>query len=409
MAAETAHSLAISVQDTGRELCRGTYCRIMEVVYSGVKCRAKRIEKQQQDGVASACSVLATLRHPNVVQFLGVQQLADGGAAIVTEYLLHSLGKVLERHGSLPDQLAHSVVRDASSGLVYLHDLSPPVAHGHLVPANLLLTEDFRAKLSDVGVSRCVHSLGNISRDSAAYLPSPPVENPSTKTDVYALGAVAVHVVGGAHPVALTGGGERPLVRNLGVAQRHPLSGLLRECLNPDPAGRPTAAQFQSRVSQEITKFPPLSMESRLALLQGLRGGSPTHPLSRTSLSPKRGLQESDRNLALVIEREAQKLEAEELRVANRGLRTALEKQTKFVSAHDHEMAAKLMAKDQEIVARRQELSTQSALLKASEENLAAKEVTNRGLSVQLQTLQNHLSSRAEVSVFSNLLAIVCQ
>ena len=392
-------SLVISVQDTGKELCRGPHSTILEVVYGGVRCRAKRIGTKERESVASACAVLARLRHPNVVQFLGTQ-LGDGSAALVTEYLLYSLAKVLERHGSLPEQLSHSVLRDASSALVYLHDLSPPVAHGHLVPANVLLTEDFRAKLSDVGVSRCVESLRNFSQYSAAYLPpSLTAENPATKTDVYSLGAIMVHLVGGTHPASLVSGGEKPLAKSLGVAERHPLCGLMRECLNSEPTRRPTAAQIQSRVSQEVTKFPPLSLESRLALVQGMTGGgaSPSHHLR---VSPKKMLRgtESDRNLALVIGSEALKLEAEELRVANRGLRAALEKQMKFVSAHDHEMAAKLMAKDQEIVARRQENSALGALLRAAEENLAAKETTNRGLGLQLRSLQDYLASRAEVS-----------
>lgn len=415
--ASESRSLAISVQDTGKELCRGPHSRIVEVVYGGIRCRAKRINTSSgEDGLreclAGACAVLARLRHPNVVQFLGTQ-LGDGFAGIVTEYLLYSLAKVLERHGSLPEQLSHSVLRDTSSALVYLHDLSPPVPHGHLVPANILLTEDFRAKLSDVGVSRCVESLRDIPQESAAYLPSSPCEKPATKTDVYSLGAVMVHVVGGTHPSSLisSSSNEKILARNLGVAERHPLCGLMRDCLQGDPAKRPTAAQVQSRVSQEVTKFPPLSMESRLALVQGMKGagGSPGHPLAssrRASFSPKKMLRgtESDRSLALAIETEALKLETEELRVANRGLRTALDKQMKFVSAHDHEMAAKLMAKDQEIAARRHENGAQSALLKAAEENLAAKEATNRGLSLQLRSLQDYLASRAEVSSPSPLL-----
>ena len=410
-AGSESRALGITVQDMGKELCRGPHSRILEVVYCGIRCRVKRIdtssgEEGLRESLAGACAVLARLHHPNIVQFLGTQT-GDEFLGIVTEYSLYSLARVLERHGSLPEQLSHSVLRDTSSALVYLHDLSPPVPHGHLVPANVLLSEDFRAKLSDVGVSRCVESLRNIPRDSAAYLPSTPSEKPATKTDVYSLGAVIVHVIGGTHPSSLlsSSNGERILAKNLGVAERHPLCGLMRDCLHSDPSKRPTAAQVLSRVSQEVTKFPPLSMESRLALVQGMKGGgvNPGHPLTssrRLTFSPKKMLRgtESDRSLALAIENEALKLETEELRIANRGLRTALDKQMKFVGAHDHEMAAKLMAKDQEIVARRHENSAQSALLKAAEENLAAKEATNRGVSLQLRSLKDYLVSRAEVS-----------
>ena len=402
-----SESLVVSVQDTGKELCRGAHSRIAEVVCGGARCRAKRIAaaatasspEKLREGIASACVVLARLRHPNIVQFFGINiSPSDGSAAIVTEYLLYSLAVVLEHYGSLPEPLMHSLLRDTSSALAYLHDHSPPVSHGHLVPANVLLTEDFTAKLSDVGVSRSVRTLRNISRESAVYLPA---ESPGTAADVYALGAVMVHVIGGTHPASLAT--DKSLEKNIGVVERHPLCGLVKECLSPDPTRRPPASQIQACISVEVTKFPPLSMESRLSLVQSIKGGgSPSHPLAssrRSPFSPKRMVRgmEDDRCMGLVIENEALKLETEELRVANRGLRTSLEKQIKFVSAHDHEMAAKLMAKDLEISARQQEVIAQQALLRAGEDNLASKETTNRGLTLQLHSLQDYLSSRAEV------------
>lgn len=406
-----AESLVVSVQDTGKELCRGAHSRIVEVVCGGVRCRAKRIEKSStassaeklREGVANACVALARLRHPNIVQFLGINiSPTDSSASIITEYLLYSLALVLERYGSPPETLMHSLLRETSSALAYLHELSPAVSHGHLIPTNVLLTEDFTAKLSDVGVSRTVRTLRNISRESAVYLPA---ESPGTAADVYAFGAVMVHVIGGTHPATLitAGSSDKSLMKNIGVVERHPLCGIVKDCLNSDPTKRPSASQIQTRISIEVTKFPLLSMESRLAHIQSMKGrGSPSHTLTgtrRTSFSPKRmiGGMEDDRCLGLVIENEALKLETEELRVANRGLRTALDKQMKFVSAHDHEMAAKLMAKDQEIVARQQETVAQQALVKAAEDNVSAKEATNRGLTLQLRSLQDYLTSRAEV------------
>lgn len=400
-------ALVICVQDTGKELCRGPHSKILEVLYGGVRCKAKRIEtsadvKKVGKQIDSACEVLARLRHPHIVQFLGTQVLPDG-VAIVTEYLPYSLANVLERYGSLPEPLTHSVLRDISTALTYLHDLSPPVAHGYLVPANVLLTEDFSAKISDVGVSRSVDLLRDISRESTVYIS--PSECPGPKGDVYSLGAIMVHAIGGTHPATLTSLSGKSLANSLGVAERHPLRRLMRDCLASDPTKRPNAAQILTSISLEVTKFPSLSVESRLAHIQVMKGGrsnSPSHHLAMTrkaSFSPKRMVHgsEEDRCLALTIENDSLKLELEELRVSNRGLRTYLEKQMKFVSARDHEMAAKLMAKDQEIMTRQQQVSAQEAQLKAAEDNLVAKDATNRGLNLQLRSLQDYLASRAEV------------
>ncbi|GKC67582.1 putative receptor-like protein kinase [Tanacetum coccineum] len=47
------------------------------------------------------------------------------------------------------------IVRDVSYGLEFLHrECDPPVIHGDVKPSNVLLDTDFRAKISDFGLSR---------------------------------------------------------------------------------------------------------------------------------------------------------------------------------------------------------------------------------------------------------------
>lgn len=396
-------SLAISVQETGKELGRGAHSRIVEVLYSGLRCKAKKIDAVSRDTekkVSEACALLARFRHPHLVQFLGTHKTpAAGGLAIVTEYLPCSLAWALERYGSLPEPLTHSILRDVSVALSYLHGLSPPAPHGHLVPDNVLLTADFTAKLSDVGVARSVGLLERLPRESLVYCPP---EGGGIERDVYSFGAVMVHAIGGRHPASLADSKGSTLLSNLGVAERHPLSGLMKDCLNPDPKRRPAAAQVLSTVGLEMTKFPPITMESRLDSVARLKSGSQNHPLAvarKASVSPQRTMRgrEVDQHMALAIENESLKLQVEELQVANRGLKSSLERQVKVVSARDHEMAAKLMAKDQEILTKQQEVAAKEALQVAAENNLAAKEATLQGLSQQLQTLQDYLASRAEV------------
>ena len=395
-------SLAISVQETGKELGRGAHSRIVEVLYNGLRCKAKKIDAVSPDTekkVSEACALLARFRHPHLVQFLGTHKIPAGGLAIVTEYLPCSLAWALERYGALPEPLTHSILRDVSVALSYLHGLSPPAAHGHLVPDNILLTADYTAKLSDVGVARSVGLLKRLPRESLVYLPP---GGGGVEGDVYSFGAVMVHAIGGRHPASLAGAKGSTLLGSLGVAERHPLSGLMKDCLNPDPKQRPAAAQVLSTVGLEMTKFPPITMEGRLDSVARLKGGTQSHPLAlarKASVSPQRTMRgrEVDQHMALAIENESLRLQVEELQVANRGLKSSLERQVKVVSARDHEMAAKLMAKDQEILTKQQEVAAKEALQVAAENNLAAKEATLQGLSQQLQTLQDYLASRAEV------------
>ena len=403
---EALAPLAISVEETGKELGRGVCSRIVEVLYGGVRCKAKKLDGLPSDSVnreklSDACLLLSRLRHPHIAQFLGTQAIADGTLSIVSEHLPSSLAWALERYGSLPELLTHSILRDVSAALTYLHAQTTPVAHGHLVPNNVLLTADFTAKLSDVGVARSVYLLGELPRESAVYVP--PSENGSVEGDIFSLGAIMVHAIGGKHPASLVSASNKPLHTSLGVAERHPLCSLMKDCLQPDAAQRPTAPQVLNTISLETTKFSGVTVESRLSLIQGMKGGS-NHPLTisrRISFSPKQSLRgrPDDQNMALIIECESLKLQVEELKVVNRGLRTSLERQMKVVSARDHEMAAKLMAKDQEILAKQQEVAAKEAQLQAAEDSLAAKEATGRGLVEQLNRLQEYLASQSEVSL----------
>ena len=71
------------INATGKEIGRGAYGRVFEVNYEGTLCAAKEIHelllqyaqgdelKKIKDDFLGECQIWSTLRHPNVVQFLG--------------------------------------------------------------------------------------------------------------------------------------------------------------------------------------------------------------------------------------------------------------------------------------------------------------------------------------------------
>ena len=70
------------VNPTGREIGHGAYGRVFEISYEGTLCAAKELHKQLLDSAQDdlqglkesfldECQIWSTLRHPNVVQFLG--------------------------------------------------------------------------------------------------------------------------------------------------------------------------------------------------------------------------------------------------------------------------------------------------------------------------------------------------
>ena len=72
------------INATGNEIGRGAYGRVFEVNYEGTVCAAKEVHalllqstqgddlQKIKDNFLSECQIWSTLRHPCVVQFLGM-------------------------------------------------------------------------------------------------------------------------------------------------------------------------------------------------------------------------------------------------------------------------------------------------------------------------------------------------
>ena len=160
-------------EDERTILGKGAFGNVMKVKVKGTACVAKQIhgillgtqgfETVSEDQwvsvltkFAEECELLSESRHPNIVQFIGVCELVPGEArslALVMERLHSDLGKFIsEAKNEIPLPIKLSILHDSSSGLLYLH--SRNVLHRDLNAGNVLLTENLRAKIADLGVAR---------------------------------------------------------------------------------------------------------------------------------------------------------------------------------------------------------------------------------------------------------------
>ena len=160
-----------------RELGRGAYGKVYAVKYCQTVCAAKEIHPILIEDVGEAektftiesflreCRQCSMLRHPNIIQFLGVYYPTGepGGAAnrmrlpvMVMEMMADSLTSFVYKHEKIPVHIRYSIVRDVSLGLCYLHNHDPPIVHRDLSPNNVLLTAHHVAKISDLGVAKVI-------------------------------------------------------------------------------------------------------------------------------------------------------------------------------------------------------------------------------------------------------------
>ena len=174
--------LLSNVQLSGSRIGAGAYGSVEEVVISGAICAAKKIHdifldrseipaaeiRRAAVQFVTECQLMSTLRHPNIVQSLGVCFLPGSRLpALVMERLLTSLHDLLDPELDPPPprdapkpffplSLKCSVLHNVACGLAYLHGRSPPVIHRDLSARNVLLNSGMVAKIADLGVARIV-------------------------------------------------------------------------------------------------------------------------------------------------------------------------------------------------------------------------------------------------------------
>ena len=103
--------------------------------------------------------MLADLRHPHVVGFMGI---CESPPCIVTELCARgSVMDLLKRGRTTPAFAAEltwprrlRMALDAATGMLYLHAESPPLIHRDLKSPNMLVDDNWRVKIADLGMSK---------------------------------------------------------------------------------------------------------------------------------------------------------------------------------------------------------------------------------------------------------------
>ena len=283
------------------------------------------------------CQLMSTLRHPNIVQFLGVCVCQDSRLpALVMERLLTSLHALLDPEiqplPGVPRPLSFftlclkcRILHNVASGLDYLHQQTPPIIHRDLSARNVLLNWRLVAKIADLGVARIVPRMRAAATMTKApgalpYMPPEaiaPVDSNEQKSkygtsiDIFSFGVVTIFTIGETFPcdplaptyfdnenglvVARTELQRRSeYMRSVNTKLRacgqlredHPLIQLIQQCLHNGPNKRP-------------------NIRDVLCLLEEARAGIRDEESERNKEELVRALQNQPRNHHLQVRESA--------------------------------------------------------------------------------------------------------
>ena len=221
------------------------------------------------------CDLLSKLRHPNIVQFIGVYY-GNGDKdeiALVMEKVEYQLATFLKEkpHVNLSTKL--SILHDVTYGLVYLHEYNPPIIHRDLSAPNILLTTSYRAKIGDLGVAKLMDKAAMKAESYASapgqmfYMPPEALVDKAmytSKLDIFSFGHLSLHTLLGGNPevyeVDLTP--EMLQQRTVQITKRktsldrvgsdHCLYPLITQCLLDNPDRRPTTREINSSIGRLV-------------------------------------------------------------------------------------------------------------------------------------------------------------
>ena len=303
---------------TSKVLGTGSYGSVVRATLDHLPCAAKILHtiffRSDDPGAADfaarfdqECRILRDLKHPCIVQFLGVvQDPGNRRPILLMELMEESLTGFLELspRAPLPYHVQVSITYDIVLALAYLH--ANNILHRDLSSNNILLNAGSQAKVTDFGMSKMVEANPRMTRSKITQCPGTPVFMPpealrqkprySDKLDTFSAGVLIIQIITRTFPaptdaeivmedLSAPTGEKIVLIPELErrkkdidkVPSDHSLLPIARHCIKDRDKERPTAAQLCRSLEQlkaaqayEDSKAAE-NQQSRASLQQQLR------------------------------------------------------------------------------------------------------------------------------------------
>ncbi|PFH44720.1 hypothetical protein AMATHDRAFT_72209 [Amanita thiersii Skay4041] len=222
-----------------------------------------RVTSELRENLLKHARVWVTLKHPNIVQFYGLAFDCGPLPALIMDY--YPIGNAFEylKKRSLSPIQRVELLRDVASGLNYLHNLNPPIVHGDIRAANILVDGDFHGSIVDYELAFIINTsdFTTYKTAGAARWIAPELissvddddyQGPeyTTHSDIFAFGMTIIEIFTGQEPFAavkqdfrvmrLIRDGKRPNMPQ--EIQEIPLlTKLIEDCWHAESSFRPTS------------------------------------------------------------------------------------------------------------------------------------------------------------------------
>ncbi|KAG6584556.1 TKL protein kinase [Phytophthora cinnamomi] len=272
----------------GKCLSRGGFGLVFVGQYKGRQVAVKKIRPDRSldpkdvKAFLKEIILMAELRHPRIVEFVGVAWDNLKHLSAVSEFMeggdLRHVLRSFKRQGSSLSWRGHKALISlhVAEAMQYLHSHSPKVIHRDLKSKNVLLNRHLEAKLTDFGVSRTqylVQTHAMTAGIGTSFWIAPEVllgRDYNEQADIYSFGVVLSEIDTDDYPYwndtnrdgARGKLEEADILRQVAKGTKRPqfsancpagIMLLAESCLQKNPEDRPTAANIVETLQQLLS------------------------------------------------------------------------------------------------------------------------------------------------------------
>ncbi|CAE6397223.1 unnamed protein product [Rhizoctonia solani] len=227
---------------------------------------------QTRERIARELMAWSAVDHQNILPFLGLCWFDGRNELPAMVYPYCEAGTCSEYLINNMDADRMAIIRQVADGLNHLHSYNPPIAHGDIKAANILMKQDGTPLIADFGLSRLVSEFStglttSLSRGSYRWMApelfggidSSVLVLVTPASDVWAFGCLCLEILSGVIPWASTRNDAAVMldvVKNRKVPplpesiETTPIGHIMRHCWAYEPLERPSIAQLVNALAE---------------------------------------------------------------------------------------------------------------------------------------------------------------